>query len=102
MHFLCDEGFEIEHVSIVGRDLVSHMGMGHAWVGSVDISINKAFTARVFDSPARSFYGVQGSNQGRMMILASGIPLRHDGQVLGAVDDAGAAESRIRRSPRRP
>lgn len=40
----------------------------------------KAFTARVFDSLVRSFYGVQVSNQGWMMIFVSGIPLRHDGQ----------------------
>ncbi|OEU95792.1 hypothetical protein AN216_23235 [Streptomyces oceani] len=73
----------------VGRGLVSHMGGGHAWVGSVNISIDKTFTARVFDSPTRGFYGVRGSNQGRMMIFANGIP-------------PGAAASRIRRSSRRP
>lgn len=42
----------------------------------------KAFTARVFDSPVRSFHGVQVSNQGWMMIFVNGIPLRHDGQSL--------------------
>lgn len=32
-----------------GANLVSHIRMDNAWVGSVDISINKAFTARAFD-----------------------------------------------------
>ncbi|MGW8571549.1 GlcG/HbpS family heme-binding protein [Streptomyces niveus] len=33
----------------IGGNLVSHIRMDDAWVGSVDISINKAFTARAFD-----------------------------------------------------
>ncbi|WP_455355443.1 heme-binding protein [Streptomyces sp. SYSU K217416] len=69
----------------MGRGLVSHLGMGYAWVDSVDISVNEAFTARAFDSPVRSVYGLQGSNQSPVMIVVSGLPLRHDGQVLGAV-----------------
>jgi uncharacterized protein GlcG (DUF336 family) len=32
-----------------GGNLVSHVRMDGAWIGSVDISINKAFTARAFD-----------------------------------------------------
>jgi uncharacterized protein GlcG (DUF336 family) len=33
----------------MGGNLVAHIRMDNAWVGSVDISINKAFTARAFD-----------------------------------------------------
>src|SRR5215212_2965847 len=32
-----------------GGNLVSHVRMDGAWIGSIDISINKAFTSRVFD-----------------------------------------------------
>ncbi len=32
-----------------GGNLVAHARMDDAWLGSVDISINKAFTARAFD-----------------------------------------------------
>jgi uncharacterized protein GlcG (DUF336 family) len=84
-----------------GGNLVSHIRMDHAWVGSVDISINKAFTARAFDiatkdlgenaQPGQQFYGIQGSNHGRVMIFAGGIPLRHDGQVVGAVGVSGGS-----------
>lgn len=76
-----------------GGNLVSHIRMDDAWVGSVDISINKAFTARAFDiatkdlaenaQPGEQFYGIQGSNYGRL-IFAGGIPLRRDDQVVGA------------------
>ena len=32
-----------------GGNLVSHVRMDGAWIGSIHISINKAFTARAFD-----------------------------------------------------
>lgn len=77
-----------------GGNLVSHIRMDDAWVGSVDISINKAFTTRAFDiatkdlaenaQPGEQFYGIHGSNHGRVMIFAGGIPLRRDDQVVGA------------------
>lgn len=33
----------------VGANLVAHVRMDNAWAGSIDISINKAFTSRAFD-----------------------------------------------------
>src|SRR5690606_11457349 len=36
-------------VADAGGNLVAHVRMDGAWIGSVDISINKAFTARAFD-----------------------------------------------------
>jgi uncharacterized protein GlcG (DUF336 family) len=33
----------------VGGNLVAHVRMDGAWIGSIDISINKAFTSRAFD-----------------------------------------------------
>lgn len=84
-----------------GGNLVSHIRMDHAWVGSVDISIKKAFTARAFDiatkdlakhaQPGEQFYGIHGSNDGRVMIFAGGIPLRQDGHVVGAVGVSGGS-----------
>lgn len=81
-----------------GGNLVSHIRMDNAWVGSVDISINKAFTARAFGiatkdlaenaQPGKQFYGIQNSNHGRVMIFAGGIPLR---QVVGAVGVSGGS-----------
>jgi uncharacterized protein GlcG (DUF336 family) len=82
-----------------GGNLVSHIRMDGAWIGSVDIAINKAFTARAFDlptadlaadsQPGGQFYGIQESNKGRVMILAGGVPLKRDGQVVGAVGVSG-------------
>ncbi len=84
-----------------GGNLVAHIRMDGAWIGSVDISINKAFTARAFDistadladnaGPGGQFYGINASNSGRVMIFAGGIPLRTDGQVVGAVGVSGGS-----------
>lgn len=82
-----------------GGNLVAHARMDGAWIGSVDISINKAFTARVLDTstedlaanagPGNQFYGIHVSNHGRIMIFAGGIPLQQGGQIVGAVGVSG-------------
>ncbi len=82
-----------------GGNLVAHVRMDGAWVGSIDISINKAFTSRAFDietkalaanaQPEGQFYGIQNSNGGRVMIFAGGVPLKSDGVVIGAVGVSG-------------
>lgn len=82
-----------------GGNLVSHVRMDGAWLGSIDISINKAFTARAFDLSTKElasnsqsgdqFFGIHVSNGGRIMIFAGGIPLKLDGKVVGAVGVSG-------------
>ncbi|MFF2521397.1 GlcG/HbpS family heme-binding protein [Streptomyces liangshanensis] len=84
-----------------GGNLVAHIRMDDAWIGSVDISINKAFTARAFDittqdlaenaGPGAQFFGISGSNQGRVMIFAGGVPLHRDGKVVGGVGVSGGS-----------
>src|SRR6202034_2800168 len=79
----------------VGGNLVTHIRMDGAWIGSVDISISKAFTARAFDistqelaadaGPGGQFFGINASNGGRVMIFAGGIPLQQNGEIVGAV-----------------
>jgi uncharacterized protein GlcG (DUF336 family) len=88
-------------VADVGGNLVAHIRMDGAWLGSIDISINKAFTARAFDistadlatnaAPGQQFYGIHASNRGRVMIFAGGEPLRHGGEVVGAVGVSGGS-----------
>ena len=84
-----------------GGNLVSHVRMDGAWLGSIDISINKAFTARAFDLSTKElasnsqsgdqFFGIHASNGGRIMIFAGGIPLKLDGKVVGAVGVSGGS-----------
>lgn len=88
-------------VADAGGNLVAHVRMDGAWLGSIDISINKAFTARAFDiatkdlakesQPGAQFYGIHASNGGRVMIFAGGIPLKRGGKVVGAVGVSGGS-----------
>jgi uncharacterized protein GlcG (DUF336 family) len=84
-----------------GGNLVSHVRMDGAWLGSIDISINKAFTSRAFDISTKDlsqhsqsggqFFGIHVSNHGRIMIFAGGIPLKRDGKVVGAIGVSGGS-----------
>src|SRR4026209_1102226 len=84
-----------------GGNLGAHVRMDKAWLGSIDISIKKAYTSRAFDiatidlaSHSQSggqFFGIHASNDGRIMIFAGGIPLKKDGQVVGAIGVSGGS-----------
>jgi uncharacterized protein GlcG (DUF336 family) len=84
-----------------GGNLVAHVRMDNAWIGSVDISIKKAWTARAFDIETKDlakesqsgdqFFGIHASNDGRVMIFAGGVPLKRDGKVVGAIGVSGGA-----------
>lgn len=84
-----------------GGNLVAHVRMDDAWIGSINISINKAFTSRAFDittkdlgdnsQPGQQFFGIHSSNNGRIMIFAGGIPLKKDGKVVGAIGVSGGS-----------
>ncbi len=95
---------EIKHpmnIAVVdeGGNLTGFVRMDGAWRGSIDVAINKAFTARAFDietgelaklsQPGQPFYGIHVSNQGRIMIFAGGIPLSRDGEIVGAIGVSG-------------
>jgi len=82
-----------------GGNLVAHIRMDKAWIGSVDIAINKAWTARAFDIATQKlgelsqsgdqFFGIHASNSGRVMIFAGGVPLKRGDQVVGAIGVSG-------------
>ena len=84
-----------------GGNLVAHVRMDRAWLGSIDIAINKAYTARAFDIATKDladhsqsggqFFGIHVSNQGRIMIFAGGVPLTRDGEVVGAIGVSGGS-----------
>ncbi len=84
-----------------GGNLVAHVRMDKAWMGSVDISINKAWTSRAFDISTKDlakhsqsgdqFFGIHVSNHGRVMIFAGGIPLKRGDHVVGAIGVSGGS-----------
>ena len=88
-------------VADAGGNLVAHFRMDNAWIGSIDISIKKAYTSRAFDIATKDlathsqsggqFFGINASNDGRIMIFAGGIPLKRDGKVVGAIGVSGGS-----------
>ena len=82
-----------------GTNLVAFERMEGAWIGSIDIAINKAFTSRAFDIETKAlgensqsgdqFFGIHVSNHGRVMVFAGGVPLKNGDQVVGAVGVSG-------------
>src|ERR1051325_349992 len=82
-----------------GGNLVAHVRMDRAWIGSVDIAINKAWTARAFDISTKElaelsqsgdkFFGIHVSNHGRVMIFAGGIPLKRGNDIMGGIGVSG-------------
>src|SRR5262245_14735762 len=82
-----------------GGNLVAFTRMDGAWLGSIDIAQNKAYTARAFDmetrdlaplvQPGGPLYGIEASNDGRLIVFAGGIPLKSRGRVVGAIGVSG-------------
>ena len=68
-----------------GGNIVAHVRMDNAWIGSIDVSMKKAYTSRAFDIETKElakhaqsggeFFGIHVSNNGKVMIFAGGIPL---------------------------
>jgi Haem-degrading len=73
-------------IADAGGNLISHVRMDGAWIGSIDISIKKAYTSRAFNIATKDlaehsqsgnqFFGIHASNDGKIMIFAGGIPLK--------------------------
>ena len=92
----------IEDIAVVDATghLKAFVRMDGAWLGSIDIAIRKARTARLFDmetseigkmsQPGDPIYGVELSNGG-LISFGGGIPLKNsDGTVIGAVGVSGS------------
>jgi len=84
-----------------GGNLLAFERMEGAWLGSIDISIKKAWTSRAFDistqqlsgpsQPGQQFFGIHASNDGKVMIFAGGIPLKKGAEVVGAIGVSGGS-----------
>ncbi len=83
-----------------GGNLKAFLRMDGAWLGSIDIAIKKAKTARYFDMPTGDIgglsqpggplYGIEHSNDG-LISFPGGVPLRSpDGTIIGAIGISGS------------
>jgi len=78
-----------------GGNLLAFHRMDGAKITSIDIAINKAFTAAGarratheyadVAQPGKPAFGIHVSNQGRFMIFGGGLPIFVDGHIVGGV-----------------
>ena len=84
-----------------GGNLKAFLRMDGAWLGSIDISIKKAKTARFFDMPTGEIgklsqpggplFGIEHSNDG-LITFPGGLPITNpDGTVIGAIGVSGSS-----------
>jgi len=84
-----------------GANLKAFHRMDNAWLGSVDISIKKAKTARFFDmesgaigglsQPGGPLYNIEVSNGG-LISFPGGIPIKDsEGNIVGAIGVSGGS-----------
>ena len=78
-----------------GGHLLAFIRMDRARVTSIDVAINKAFTAACARKATHEYsasagaggpaFGIHVSNQGRFMIFGGGLPIFIDGIIAGGV-----------------
>lgn len=82
-----------------GANILAFVRMDGAWLGSADISLKKAKTARFFNmnsgeigklsQPGGSLYNIEHSNGG-LITFPGGIPLKNEaGEIIGAIGVSG-------------
>jgi len=83
-----------------GGNLKAFVRMDGAWLGSIDIAIKKAKTARFFDmntgeigklsQPGGPLYNIEHSNGG-LISFPGGVPLKNaKGEIIGAIGVSGS------------
>ena len=83
-----------------GANLVAFAKMDGAWLGSIDIAIKKAETARYFDmptgeigklsQPGESLFNIEHSNGG-LITFPGGIPIKNGkDEIIGAIGVSGS------------
>ena len=90
-------------ISVVdeGGNLIAVHRMDDAWLASIDIAQNKAWTSVALKMPTSNLaeatvpnaelYGLNTTNNGRLVVFGGGFPLEKDGKVVGAVGASGSA-----------
>lgn len=84
-----------------GGNLKAFLRMDGAWLGSIDIAIKKAKTARYFDMPTGEIgklsqpggplFNIEHSNGG-LITFPGGVPLKNaQGQIIGAIGVSGSS-----------
>lgn len=77
--------------------------MDNSYIASYDIAVNKAFTSvalkmstaklKNLAQPGQSLYGIQFTNEGKIVIFGGGVPLyNNEGNIIGGLGVSGGTE----------
>ncbi len=85
-----------------GGNLAGFLRMPGAFLHSIDIAIDKAYTAAGFGLPTSAWTEVLASHspavrsglplRPRMVCFGGGLPLRHEGRLIGGIGVSGGSE----------
>jgi uncharacterized protein GlcG (DUF336 family) len=103
VRFAESKGWKI-NVAVVDRggNLMSFLRMPGAFIHSIDIAIDKAYTAASFGFPTKAWMSAIGhdegmkfgfSNQPRLIVFGGGLPIRTGDDWIGGIGVSGASES---------
>ncbi|MFJ7936835.1 heme-binding protein [Sporosarcina sp. NPDC096371] len=100
----CELGLS-ENIAIVdeGGNLIGFLRMDNAKLAGIDIAQNKAWTSVSMQMPTSNLsiaalpgepsYGINTTNQGKIVVLGGGIPLVFNKKVVGGVGVSGATST---------
>lgn len=76
--------------------------MDDSYIASFDIAFNKAFTSvslkmstvklKSLSQPHGSLYGIQNTNDGKIVVFGGGEPLLYGGRIIGGLGVSGGSE----------
>lgn len=76
--------------------------MDDSFIASYDVALNKAFTVvalkmstielKSLTKPGDSLYGIQFTNDGKIVVFGGGDPLRYNGNIIGGLGVSGGTE----------
>ncbi len=80
--------------------------MDDSYIASFDVAENKAYTSAALkmstavlknlSQPGQELYGIQNTNQGKIVIFGGGEPLIYQGKLIGALGVSGGSEEEDR------
>ena len=85
-----------------GGNIVAVECMDDSYIASYDIAVNKAFTCAALKmptttlkklaQPGQDLYGIQFTNNGRIVIFGGGVPLKNGDKTIGGLGVSGGSE----------
>ena len=94
-----------ENIAIVdkGGNLIGFLRMDNAKFGGIEIAMDKAWTSVAMQMPTSNLataaqpggpsYGINTTNQGRIVVLGGGIPLVYNKKIVGGIGVSGATSA---------